>query len=316
MSYNQPPPDPGYGGQPNPYGQQHPPANAGGAPSGYGQPQQGGYGQQPQQQPGYGYPSQVPPQPGPYGQQPQQGYGGYPPQPPQPPAGKKNTAWIVVAAVVVVAAIGGGAYALLGGDDKDKGTVSSTGGTKGGGSGSDDGKKYKLTSPQTVAGDFQLKDELDTKSKTEMKSLPGVANPQPAGGSYENSTKKKMLFRGVWGTVANPEMEVDALFVAGTKDITEDGDAELVGKPEKVTPDGLDGGAVMKCQIVRFKAPAGSTSPVKSADMPLCMWADHSTVAMVMVVDPVAALTGGSPSINDTAATTAKVRKDARVEIK
>jgi hypothetical protein len=309
MSYNQPPPDPGYGGQPNPYGQQPQ------QPGGYGQPQPGGYGQPPQQ-PGYGYPAQVPPQPGPYGQQPQQGFGGYPPQ---PPPGKKNTVWIVVAAVVVVAAIGGGAFALVNsGDDKDKGTVSSSGGTTGGtkGSGSDDGKKYKLTAPQTVAGDFQLKDPLDDDSKTEMKDVPGVVNPEPAGGSYQNSTKKKMLFRGVWGTVADPEREVDALFVSGTKDITKEGDAELVGTPEKVTPDGLDGGAVMKCQIVRFKAPTTSTSPVKSADVPLCIWSDRSTVAMVMVVDPIAALTGSGPSISDTAATTAKVRKDARVEIK
>ncbi|MFI9104283.1 hypothetical protein ACIGXA_27575 [Streptomyces fildesensis] len=310
MSYNQPPPDPGYGGQPNPYGQQPQ------QPGGYGQPQPGGYGQPPQQ-PGYGYPAQqVPPQPGPYGQQPQQGFGGYPPQ---PPPGKKNTVWIVVAAVVVVAAIGGGVFALVNsGDDKDKGAVSSTsGGTTGGdkGSGSDDGKKYKLTAPQTVAGDFQLKDPLDDDSKTAMSKVPGVANPAPAGGSYESSTKKKMLFRGVWGTVADPEKEVDALFVAGTQDITKEGDAELVGTPEKVTPDGLDGGAVMKCQIVRFKAPSTSTSPVKSADVPLCIWSDRSTAAMVMVVDPIAALTGSGPSISDSAATTAKVRKDARVEI-
>ncbi|MCZ4124082.1 hypothetical protein [Streptomyces sp. H39-S7] len=299
MSYNQPPPDPGYGGQPNPYGQQQPQQ-----PGGYGQPQPGGYGQQPQQQPGYGYPTQpVPPQPGPYGQQPQQGFGGYPPQ---PPAGKKNTAWIIVAAVLVVAAIGGGAFALLGGGD-DKGTA---------GSGSDDGRKYKLTAPQTVAGDYQLKDPLDTDSKNEMKNVPGIANPQPAGGSYADSTKKKMLFRGVWGTVANPEQQVDALFVVGTKDITKDGDAELVGKPEKASPEGLDGGAVMKCQMVRFKAPSTSTSPVKSAEVPLCIWADRSTMAMVMVVDPIAALAGSGPSISDTATTTAKVRHDARVEIK
>lgn len=226
--------------------------------------------------------------------------------------------WIVVAAVVVVAAIGGGAFALFRDGDADKGTVSSSGGTTGGskGSGSDDGKKYKLTAPQTVAGDFQLKDPLDDKSKTEMRKLPGVSNPEPAGGSYENGTKKKMLFRGVWGTIADPEKAVDAGFIYGTKDITEDGDAELVGTPEKVTPEGLDGGAVMKCQIVRFKAPSTSTSPVKSADVPLCIWSDRSTAAMVLIVDPIAALTGSGPSISDGAATTAKVRKDARVEIK
>ncbi|MDJ0340130.1 hypothetical protein QMK19_05950 [Streptomyces sp. H10-C2] len=302
MSYNQPPPDPGYGGQPNPYGQQ--PGGYGQPqpqPGGYGQhpPQQAGYGQQPPQQPGYGYPAQ-PMQPGSYGQQPQPGYG----YPPQPPAGKKNTTWIVIAVVVVVLALGGGAFALLGG------------GGKGSSSGSDDGKKYKLTTPQTVAADFQLKDQLSDSDKKDVKDLPGVANPEAAGGSYETSTKKKMLFRGVWGTVADPEKEVDALFVAGTKDITKGGDAELVGSPQKATPDGLDGGAVMKCQMVKFKAPATSTSPIKSANVPLCIWADHSTVAMVMVVDPVAALTGGGPSIDDTAATTAKVRKDARVEIK
>lgn len=298
MSYNQPPPDPGYGGQPNPYGQQpQQPQEPPQEPGGYGRPQQGGYGQQP----AYGYPTQpIPPQPGPYGQQPQQGFGGYPPQ---PPAGKKKTAWIVVAAVLVVAAIGGGAFALLRGGD-DSGTA-----------GSDDGRKYKLTTPQTVAGDYQLKEPLDDDSKAAVKNLPGIADPQPAGGSYADSTKKKMLFRGSWGTVANPSQMVDALFIAGTKDITKGGDAELVGKPEKVTPAGLDGGAVMKCQMVRFKAPATSTSAVKSAEVPLCIWADRSTVAMVMVVDPIAALVGSGPSIKDTAATTAKVRHDARVVI-
>ncbi|MDF9813259.1 hypothetical protein [Streptomyces sp. SPB162] len=293
MSYNQPPPDPGYGGQPNPYGQQpNPYGQQQPQPGGYGQPQQGGYGWQ-AQQPGYGYP-------------------------PQPPTGRKNTAWIIVAVVVVIAAIGGGAFALLGSDsDKVHDTVSSSGGADSKTGGGDDGKKYKLTTPQTLAGEFQLKNPLDSAAKASLSSTPGIANPQPAGGGYDTSAQKHMLFRGAWGTVANPELEVDTLFVVGKKDLVREDDVEFLGTPQKVTPEGLDAGAVMKCQMARYKAPSGSNSPVKSADFPLCMWADRSTVGIVLVGDPIAALAGvGPPSISDIAVTTAKVRKEARVEIR
>lgn len=309
MSYNEPPPQPGYG-QPQPgYGQQ-PGGYGQPQPSGgYGQPQPGGYGQgpqggygPPQPAPGLGYPPPAPA--GPYDQQPygqppqplQPGYG-HPPQPPRR-GGAGKTAGIVAAVVVALAIAGCGVYALAGA----------------GSSGSaDDGRRYKLTTPQTVAEEYTLKEPMAENDKKDFRQLPGIVNPEPVGGQYESATKKKMIYQGVWGRVADPEQEVDALFLVLQKQSSGDKRARLVGSPQKVSPDGLDGGAVMKCQKVTFSS-SSSTSPVKSADVPMCVWGDHSTVAMVMVMDPVAALTGHA-DINAAADTAAKVRKDVRVEI-
>jgi hypothetical protein len=296
--------------QPNPYGQQPPPY-----------PQQPGpyeapVPQQPQPQPGYGYPQQQP-QPG-YGypQQPQPGYG-YPQQPgmpgmapPPPPQGGKTgkTIAIVVGALVLVGAIIVGVVMFTGG----------------GSDVADDGP-HKLTTPATVA-DIYNKDAsgggLDL-SDSDVRDLEasGVKNAQSINATYKNGeglTQKTLSFSGVWGEIDDPQAVLDGAFAkiadqAAKKPTTDDGgSAELVGSPEAQTPAGLED-AVMKCQKVKFTAPATSDSPIKGFTIPICMWADHSTVGWVVTSDAQKMLGGTDPSLEDAATLTAKVRDDTRV---
>lgn len=324
MSYNQPPP--------NPYGQQP----QGG---GYGQPQQGGYGQpqpqqggygQPQPQPGYGYPQQ--PQQGGYGQPPQQpqqpGYGQVPPQnpygqqppgygypqqaPPQGGGGKKTG--LIIGAVVALVAVGVGVF------------FATKGGSGGGSALKDDGKKYKLITPDTVAGSYKKSpdssssDGFDDSDIQKMKAL-GVTNAQNVSAGYTSGSElsgKLLEFSGVYGTVKDPKAVVDGMFAdARAKSKTDKPDSdgskqELVGDTQTVHPAGADD-AVMECQQVKFTD--GSSG--KSITTSICMWADYSTVGYVVPIDAAAMMTGsgGSTSVSAAADLTAQVRKDVRVPL-
>jgi hypothetical protein len=305
--YGQQPPPPGPYGQPpqgpNPYAQGAP----GGAPGqpGYGYPQQPPG--PPPGQPGYGFPQQ-PGQPGPYGQ----------PGPPVPPPGgggsTGKTVAIIVGSLVIVGAVIGGIFLF-----------SSLGG--GGSNVADDGKKYKLTSPQTVAGEY-VKNSAGTTNEMTQSELSefekaGVDNPKSEYGSYKagsGTSVKQLNFQGVWGDVEDPEATVDAAFAKMAEDSEKNAErtgskAELVGSPEKVEPAGLDDSAVMKCQVIKVSLGA-STSGTSELKAPLCMWGDHSTVAMVSAQDSAAVLTGKSMTIDQTAELSKKLRDDARVEIK
>ncbi|GDY42719.1 hypothetical protein SANT12839_036010 [Streptomyces antimycoticus] len=48
---------------------------------------------------------------------------------------------------------------------------------------------------------------------------------------------------------------------------------------------------------------------------PACVWGDKDTLGVTVMADPAAAVLGGGMSLEDAAGLTAKVRKDARVEI-
>jgi len=311
----------------------------------YNQP--GPYGQQPQQpgpygqggaagQPGYGYPQQPPQQPGPYGQPPnpygqqqpygQQPYGQQPygqpgmPGPYQPGpgqgGGKKKGLAIAIGAVVVVAAVVGGIMVFKGSD--------------GGGTVADDGKRYKLTTPETVATEYTKQagsDDSMTSSDTGDFEKFGVENPKGAGADYKagsGMSVKQLQFKGVWGEVKDPETVVDGAFSKMANEATKDsstdssgGKAELVGSPEKVTPAGTDD-AVIKCQNAKFTPGSGASASgvgSKGFTVPICMWGDHSTVGFVIVSDAAAVISGGGMSMDQAGDITAKVRKDVRVEI-
>ncbi|SES06637.1 hypothetical protein [Streptomyces qinglanensis] len=351
--YGQQPGQPGpYGQQPGPYGQ--PPQQGGPNPYG-GAPGQPGYGypQQPPQQPpgpppqGYGFPQQqgAPGRPGqadPYGQQgpygqpdpygPQGPYqqGPYgqpgPPMPPQGGGGKGKTIGIVAGALVLVAAVIGGVVLFTGTDD-DKG-----GGDKGGGSVvADDGKKYKLITPATVAGEFDKTPGSENSSSNGFSDSDkdkfeqfGVKDPKTVSASYESGTgidAKKLSFGGVYGEIENPDAVVNAALLMVAKEAKEDpdtsggGKAQLEGEPEEVHPSGLGDDAVMKCQKVKYSAPPGNTSGVDSFTMPFCMWGDHSTIGFVVTASAADALSGKGTSVTEAGETTAKVRKDVRVPI-
>ncbi|MEV7390246.1 MULTISPECIES: hypothetical protein [unclassified Streptomyces] len=332
MSYNQPgpyggppPQQPGpYGPQPGPYGQ--PPQ----APQpGYGYPQQappaappqpGPYGQQPPQ-PGYGYPQQGAPgapQQNPYGQQPPYGqppYGQQPygaPQPPAPGGGKKKTG-LVIGAVAVVAAVAVGAYFVLAGNN-------SAGGIK------DDGA-HKLTTPATVINGTYKKsdgsgssDGLTDSDVSDFEKM-GVKNPKAVSAGYGNGsgvTTKSLSFAGVYGTIDDPEAVVDAMFAKVKSESEKSGSSEkgkLVGSPETVSPAGFANG-VMKCQVIQVdNSSAASAGEPKTLKSPMCIWGDHSTVALVSAFS-FANLAGSDSSlIADNAETTAKLRNDVRVKL-
>ncbi|MEU2081329.1 hypothetical protein ABZ569_05435 [Streptomyces albus] len=327
MSHQQPGPY----GQPDPYGQQPPqqpgqPGPYGGAPGqpqpGYGYPQQG----QPQQ-PGYGFPQQgQPPQGGmPYGQPGQPGMPPgqpgmppgqpgmpMPPQPPQGGGGKGKTIGIVVGALVVVGAIVGGLFAF---------------GVVGGGGNSDvaDDGPHKLTVPSQV-GEYKTSSggmnssggpvgATDSEKAEEL----GVKDAKKVAGGYTNgvgTTGKSMSFNGVYGTIDDPAGTLDNAFAKADENSKDTGDnagesekVEWEGDAETVEPEGLDG-AVMKCRTAKV------TEGVNKLSIPICIWADHSTMGTVLGVDMAAAMKGSGDSLStdEVAKFAADLRAKARVK--
>ncbi|WP_345655224.1 hypothetical protein [Streptomyces tremellae] len=327
----QQPQQPGYGypQQPGPYGQPPQPGVPPQQQPGYGYPQQPGpYGQPPQQggpagapnpyaQPGpYGQPGQ-PPQP-PYGQNP---YGG-PGQPGQPPYGagpygagpaggpqkKKRTALVVTAVVVACAVIAGGVYVLTSG---------------GGGSDIADDGPHKLTAPDRVLdGQFVKKPGSGGSSaSSDLKDArkAGVRNPKDISAEYTKGDKDNPLtevvldYGGVYGTIDDPEKTLDTFFAGLKKESSSDkeGQGKLVGSPRAVTPQGLKG-AVMKCQNLTVQGDTSGAGP-KEITLPICVWADHSTLGFATSTDVASVLAGKPTTIADVAETTTKLRDDVRV---
>ncbi|MEK8170811.1 hypothetical protein NKH77_18350 [Streptomyces sp. M19] len=89
---------------------------------------------------------------------------------------------------------------------------------------------------------------------------------------------------GGYGTVSDPQKSLDGFFETVQRESAGDEDAELVGTAETQTPEGLDG-AVMKCQNMKYKDP----EPGMPETVPMCAWADHSTVAAVIDVHALSA---------------------------
>ncbi|MEU6215720.1 hypothetical protein ABZ891_38240 [Streptomyces sp. NPDC047023] len=306
MSYNQPGPY-GQPQQPGPYGQQPPPP-----PGPYGQPAQPGPYGQPAPQPGYGYPQQpgVPPQG--YPQQPPTPAYGYPQQAPyggQPP--KKSKAGVIIGVVVAVAVIAGGGWYLLG--SGASGSIAA------------DTKGYKLVAPDSV-DDFKkdpkyTEKPLTDKDKQEAEAA-GIKNPTKAGMNYlagdpKNPLSTKSLnFSGVYGELADPEKTVDGYFAMAKLENSKDGKSqvELLGTPKTMSPAGFEG-AVMKCQDFKFTAKDTTTKGPKEATLPICIWGDYSTLAMVSATD-LASVLAGKPGYTQeqTAELAAKLYKTARVK--
>ncbi|MGW6722280.1 hypothetical protein [Streptomyces sp. NPDC054995] len=331
MSYNQPGP---YGGQPpqgqpGPYGQQ--PGPYGTPPPqgqpGYGYPQQAPQGVPPQQPNPYGQPQQPPQgygypqaqQPGPYGQQPPTPpYGGQPPYGAQPPQPKKKTGLIVGVAVVALAVIAGGVYFLTSGGGSDV---------------ADSTKGYKLTPPASV--EDYTKDSskpapsgpVTGEDKAEAEAM-GVKDANKAGAQYKAGSKdnplaqKILIFEGVWGEVPDPAKTLDDAFAKAEKNMTKDtnnsgGKASLVGSPKEFKPDGFDG-ALMKCQDLKMVNDKGDGTPTKGPKqftMPVCIWADYSTVGIVAGLDVASALTEKSVPQEEMADLAAKLYNTSRTKV-
>ncbi|MFF1835704.1 hypothetical protein ACFVXE_16075 [Streptomyces sp. NPDC058231] len=331
MSYNQPGP---YGqqppqGQPGPYGQQ--PGPYGGQPPqggqpGYGYPQQAPQGVPPQQQPqpGYGYPQA--PQGGPYGQPPQNPYGQPPQGPygqapyggqvPMPPAApKKKTGLIIGAVVVALAVVAGGAYFLTSGGSSNSDVADST-------------KGYKLTPAATLDGYKKSPSgsagSMTAGDKAKLESL-GIKDPKQVGASYQAGSKdnplavKSVTLSGIWGDVTDPAKVVDNSFNNAESDFKKsDGmEAKLLGSPEAVKPAGFDG-ALMKCQTMQVVNKDGDGTAAKGPkqfEMPICVWADYSTVGIVTGIDVALSMAGKGMSQDDTAALAAKLYNTSRTKL-
>ncbi|MEU1023592.1 hypothetical protein ABZ366_16175 [Streptomyces sp. NPDC005904] len=267
-------------------------------PGPYDGQQPGPYGQQPQQ-------------PGPYGQQPPQPGYGFPPPPQQAPrqGGGKKTG-LIIGAVAVVAALAVGAYFLFG---------------AGGGSASveDDGA-HRLVPPSSV-GEFRknAKDNVDDGplgpgDKKNAEKI-GIKNPHNVSSAYISGSAdkgKQLSFQGIYGEIADPAEALDAGFAkvaANTEKESHAGNGggeriKLAGSPESVEPDALDN-ALMKCQTAEL------TDGGNTVELPICIWADHSTYGVVVGVDMAAMAKGsGGMATTDVAHFAATLRKAARVE--
>ncbi|MDT0269182.1 hypothetical protein RM844_23115 [Streptomyces sp. DSM 44915] len=349
--YGQQPPPGQQPGQPGPYGappQGTPPGGPnpyaqGGAPGapggpGYGYPQAPGAPGQPGQVPGqpgpYGQPQQPgpygqPQAPGPYGQPPQPpgGYPGQPGQPGQPPYGPPQPAGggggnkkllLGIGGAVVIAAAAVGAYFLISGDD-------------GSGPGSDPDTRYALEFPETF-GDYSLAEPPSTTEEFSEEELAqaGLADAEGSSAVYLGGVPAGevsgpedlpalgtdatiMLTVGMWGQIDSPEATVDAVLTFGTQELAGD-ELTLVGEPQSMSPDGLDG-AVMKCQ----EADTESMYTGGTVRVPLCIWADYSTAGFT-VFQPLAAGSDGMSmepremSLDEAAAHSAQLRTAALVE--
>ncbi|MEU1074794.1 MULTISPECIES: hypothetical protein [unclassified Streptomyces] len=304
MSYNQPGPYGGQPQQPGPYGQQPPQQPYGQPQPAYGYPQQPPQGVPPQQ--GYGYPAQQPQ----YGQQPP--YGAPMMPPPAPP--KKKTGLIVTAVVVAIAAVGGGVYFMTKGSGGGNGDVSAS--TKG----------YKLVAPESVgeyksSGSSSGEKTMSEKDKKEAEGR-GIKDPAQVSKTYKVASDpanpfggKMLIFAGFYGEVSDPAESLDATFARlakGDDDKKSDTKTELVGSRTTVKPAGFSG-ALMKCQNAKIT----STKNSKTAEIPICVWSDYSTVGVVEAVDMAAVLGKGGGTVMPTdqvADLAAKLYNTARVK--
>ncbi|MBW1598496.1 hypothetical protein [Streptomyces sp. JJ38] len=188
-----------------------------------------------------------------------------------------------------------------------------------------DGTPYKLVLPQKVLGEYSLmQDESAFDAEDEdfqeavdamrvedgegvqgMYSTVDVNDPSAFEDPTALEDMRMLMVFGSWGSVADPEASVDGFFDEMKRQVTADGEADtLVGEPRAVQPGGLDG-AVMKCQVMRNEGSEEDTQ-----DIPLCAWADSSTVVVSM---PIKAQ--GSISVQDGAQIAAGLRAELRVKV-
>ncbi|MFI9718267.1 hypothetical protein ACIHFE_01230 [Streptomyces sp. NPDC052396] len=322
--------------QPGPYSQQPPvPPQPPQQPNPYAQGGQPPQPPQPPQAP-YGPPPEQPNPYGPYGQQPAAPPAYYPPMPPQPqpPSGSHTgkAVAIGIGAVILVGAIIGGVVFLAGGkdsgssakSDKQDKHVSASGGqatptatpSSNSNTGMGTGKRYKLTTPDTLAVEFHKVNDrgakdFDSGDKADFESM-GVHNPDGTSADYQSgtdtATQKRLHFIGVWGEIKDPGKVVDNVLGSLQRRLGS-GKGQLEGSPQQFTPGGLDDDAVVKCQY--YNLPIAS----KNLKVPLCVWADHSTTGVTMLTEAAAVLAGQDAPLDHGADLTSKVRHDARVEI-
>ncbi|WP_405663734.1 hypothetical protein [Streptomyces sp. RK9] len=217
-----------------------------------------------------------------------------------------------VAGIGVVALLGVGAYVGFGdGDDSGgRGSVGAAGGP------------YKLIAPQAVLGKYEQVEGI-TSAAMEHPAGFGVRGAKTVQAVYGSGRGAKALsagliqFTGAYGTVAAPGKTVDALFAdlaAKARKPGKGGEkSTMVGRPEDFSADGV----VVKCQETRTEgSSAAAPEERRVLRAPVCAWADRSTAAVVMPMDTRATKAGKDVSLDEAAATTARLRAEVRVAVK
>ncbi|MFJ9440286.1 hypothetical protein ACIRRH_00255 [Kitasatospora sp. NPDC101235] len=242
QQYPQGQPQP-YGGRP-PYGQ--PPQQPYGAPPPpYGQPQ---YGQPPYGQPQYGQPQPYGAPPQPYDVPPQAPYG----QPGYPPPQSKGRGGLVIGLVIGALVLAGGGFAawkFLGG-------------------GGDQGGRYKMTAPESVADGYSQK---SAEEKTVEPNNPEAAkfgkDLHVIAASYSRGTDlDTFTVLGVYGDLNDPGQIIeDAKKTTGDTTWT----TPLTAFPAR---DSRNSSAKLSCGVISLLGKPGPT---------VCVWADRSTTGRV-----------------------------------
>jgi hypothetical protein len=125
---------------------------------------------------------------------------------------------------------------------------------------------------------------------------------------------------GIWGEVTDPAKVIDGAFRNAELEMAKGEDSEnvsLVGSPEAVKPAGFEG-ALMKCQnmkIINEDADGTAAKGPEEMIMPVCVWADYSTVSAVIGFDIGGAMTNKPMSQDETAALAAKLYNTSRTKV-
>ncbi|MFF4159422.1 hypothetical protein [Streptomyces sp. NPDC001678] len=184
-------------------------------------------------------------------------------------------------------------------------------------------RHYRLTTPDTILdgrykkapGDEDDKDIAGDQASRAMFLL-GVTNGQRVSAAYTTDLRKNMSFTGIWGRVEDPERSVDMLFLSTATAAKKDKRLSTFtwsGRPQRLTPDGLDRDTVLKCQGTRFTLAGTDDKPTHIRT--LCAWADHDTVGTASLADASFARYGRDIPLDRAAELTAGLRHDTRTAV-
>ncbi|WP_448319178.1 hypothetical protein [Streptomyces sp. CO7] len=199
-----------------------------------------------------------------------------------------------------------GAYFLLGG---------------GGGSDIADDGAHKLTTPATVLGDYKkaktgasdsggfTEEDLKDAEKHGVKNAKDVQSLYQAGDQANPLSMKMLQFLGVYGEIEDPESVLDAMFTEMEKSAAEDNEGELLGDPKDYGSDKF----ALKCQEMLVKNEPAAAGQPKEMHMPVCIWADHSTLGVVMPIDLADMMSGKGVDLQKASDLATKLRAEVRV---
>ncbi|MEU8912137.1 hypothetical protein [Streptomyces nigrescens] len=263
-------------------------------------------------QPGYGAPqppypgAPVPPQ---YGSTPSTGLPGYEgggarfaPQSPPPPPQKRRTGLILTVVLVAVVLLAGGgflAWSMLGGGD-DTEARQGQGQSQGQGENTPDGAKLPIpkvvkSTPAELRYDAKATAQMYPPAKRDPASYPEFKDLAQADSVYhpKNNPSVTLGVHTGGGTVSNPAQRVRAAFAPN----------EMAVAPKDFDLQDPDAkGAVLRCGI----------SKGGGAYIPLCVWADSTSVGDVIGVGDASSSSLKKVDLKTLAQQTSDLRKAMR----